>query len=86
MVKKTIINRTCKRVINTSDDANILVYQEAEIEAEELVTHEEIESNANSVEFGEVPEMVEVTQTGEKMNAYTGEISVERYTSRSICC
>lgn len=60
MAKKTVINRACKKFLNSSDDSSLMmqhINNENEIDEEELI-EEEIENNANSevidVEFNEV--------------------------------
>jgi len=50
MAKKTVINRACKRAINSSDDSNLMINafnEPGEVQAEQEV-QEEIEENANS--------------------------------------
>lgn len=50
MAKKTVINRACKRAINSSDDSNLMIdafNEPGNIKAEEKAK-EEIEKNANS--------------------------------------
>lgn len=49
MCKKTVINKACKYIINSSDDRNILVKfaKEAETEVLESEVEEEIKQNAN---------------------------------------
>ena len=64
MAKKSVINRTCKMYINSSDDSSLLVQHAKETDEElideELLIKEEIAENANSeiidVEYQEVPD------------------------------
>ncbi len=58
MAKKTVINRACKRFVNTSDDSDILIesinrtneYREEDIiESTQAEVKEEIKENANSI-------------------------------------
>ena len=60
MAKKTVINRACKRFVNTSDDSDILIetinrtneYKETDvIEETKTEVKEEIKENANTVEL-----------------------------------
>lgn len=58
MAKKTVINRACKRFVNTSDDSDVLIesinrtneYREEDIiETTQAEVKEEIKENANSI-------------------------------------
>lgn len=73
MAKKTVINRTCKMYLNSSDDSSLIMQHaqrsdEEEID-EELLIKEEVAENANSeiidVEYHEVDEdeTIEVAET-----------------------
>ena len=50
MCKKTVINRACKPIINSSDDSNLVVRMAKETDAEfaEAEVAQEIEENANT--------------------------------------
>ena len=49
MAKKTVINRACKAIINTSDDSTLLMkaYRETDADIAEAEAQEEIQANAN---------------------------------------
>lgn len=76
MCIKTVINRICKPIINSSSDSNIVAKFAAQTDAEfkELDVQEEIEENANKqvidispaqdVEFGDESDVVEVVEEG----------------------
>lgn len=58
MCKKTVINRACKSVINSSDDANLYDEDQPATEAAEEAVTVEIHSNANQTEISmEEPEL-----------------------------
>lgn len=74
MAKKTVINRLCKMIGNTSTDGNISEISDRLDEAAEvdMVAEDvayEIESNANTVDFEEVVEPQEAEQVPEFMSA-----------------
>lgn len=60
MAKKTVINRTCKMYLNSSDDSNLVIehFYRTDESAEEAQIQEEIDENANQetidVEFTEL--------------------------------
>jgi len=62
MAKKTVINRTCKMYLNSSDDSNLVIehFYRTDESAEEAQIQEEIDENANQetidVEFTEPEE------------------------------
>jgi len=66
MAKKTVINRTCKMYLNSSDDSSLIMHHaqrsDEEIDEEELIK-EEVTENANSeyidVEYEEVEDQQE---------------------------
>ncbi|HBI6905073.1 TPA: recombinase RecT [Clostridium perfringens] len=71
MAKKTVINRACKRFVNTSDDSDVLIesinrtneYREEDIiETTQAEVKEEIKENANSIPL-DLNEDVPVTKT-----------------------
>ena len=69
MAKKTVISRTCKMLMDTSDDSDLVAQNvvESDMRAEEAQTAEEISQNANKVplepEFSEVdPDTGEVKE------------------------
>ena len=73
MAKKTVINRACKRFVNTSDDSDILIesinrtneYREEDIiETTQAEVKEEIKENANSIPL-DLNEDVPATQVKE---------------------
>lgn len=73
MAKKTVINRACKRFVNTSDDSDILIesinrtneYREEDIiESTQAEVKEEIKENANSIPL-DLNEDTPVTQVKE---------------------
>lgn len=51
MAKKTVINRLCKRIMNTTDDSNLVIqaFQNSDEDRTEKLIHEEIAANANKV-------------------------------------
>lgn len=65
MAKRTVINRTCKMYLNTSDDSGLVMHHfyRSDDSIEEAQIQQEIEQNANAevidVEFEEVTEEVE---------------------------
>lgn len=67
MAKKTVVNRACKSIINTSDDESLIIraYRNTEADIAEAEAQEEIAENANSqpivvdVETGEVSNTTE---------------------------
>ena len=72
MAKKTVINRLCKLIGNTSTDGNISEISDRLDEAAEvdMVAEDvayEIESNANQVDFGEVVEPQDEQETPDFM-------------------
>lgn len=70
MCKKTVVNRATKKLINTSDDSNLLagMYEEAAVDAAEAEALNEIDDNANAApiempeSFGIDPDTGEVTE------------------------
>lgn len=76
MCIKTVINRICKPIINSSSDSNIVAKFAAQTDAEfkELDVQEEIEENANkqvidvspaqNVEYDDDPDVIEVVEEG----------------------
>jgi recombination protein RecT len=68
MAKKTVINRACKKFMNSSDDSSLVMQHinRADDVAEEAQLEEEIKNNANGeiidVEFEERPESKELPQ------------------------
>jgi recombination protein RecT len=71
MAKKTVINRACKKFMNSSDDSSVLMQHinRAEEVAEEAQLEEEIKNNANGeiidIEFEERTETTDVFQNEE---------------------
>ncbi|SET95400.1 recombination protein RecT [Salinibacillus kushneri] len=65
MAKKTVINRACKKFINSSDDGSLLInhFNQTDEAAEEAKAQQEINENANSeyidIEASEVNEQQE---------------------------
>lgn len=51
MAKKTVINRACKSIINSSGDDSLLItaYQQTEADIAEAEAQEEIKANANTI-------------------------------------
>lgn len=77
MAKKTVINRACKKLLNSSDDSSLLsseIKNRDNRQRKEILDAEE-ETNANQelLEFEEVPEIKEVAQTRENENATSFE-------------
>ncbi|MBO0959532.1 recombinase RecT [Neobacillus sp. MM2021_6] len=74
MAKKTVINRACKKFMNSSDDSSLVMQHinRAEDAAEEAQLEEEIKNNANGeiidVEFEERPDQQEQIQEPESQN------------------
>ncbi len=68
MCKKTVVNRLCKKIINTSDDSNLVVKAAKETEAEtiEYEVEEEIQQNANKETIDIAPEEFEVLDAEEE--------------------
>ncbi|MBT2727870.1 recombinase RecT [Bacillus sp. ISL-75] len=68
MAKKTVINRACKKFMNSSDDSSLVMQHinRADDVAEEAQLEEEIKNNANGeiidVEFEERPDLQELPQ------------------------
>ncbi|MCR6516294.1 recombinase RecT [Clostridium sp. LY3-2] len=73
MAKKTVINRACKRFVNTSDDSDVLIesinrtgeYSEEDIiENTQAEVKEEIKENANSIplDLDDETEIIEVDE------------------------
>lgn len=62
MAKKTVINRACKKFLNSSDDSSLVMkhFNRADESASEAQIEEEIQQNANGdiidVEYSEAPE------------------------------
>lgn len=62
MAKKTVINRACKKFLNSSDDSSLIIhhFNRADEAAEEAKIQEEISHNANTeiidVEYEDAPE------------------------------
>lgn len=74
MAKKTVINRLCKLIGNTSTDGNISEISDRldEVADVDMVAEDvayEIENNANQVDFSEVSEPQETEQIPEFMSA-----------------
>lgn len=74
MAKKTVINRLCKLIGNTSTDGNISEISDRldEVAEVDMVAEDvayEIESNANTVDFEEVVEPQKAEQVPEFMSA-----------------
>ena len=70
MSKKTVINRLCKRILNTTDDSNLILqaFRNSDEERTEKIVHEEVASNANKV-----PLNVDM-ETGEVIDADYREV------------
>ena len=68
MAKKTVINRTCKIYLNSSDDSNLVIehFNQTDESAQEAQIQEEIDENANQ-------EMIDVDYT--EVEDETDEIS-----------
>ena len=68
MAKKTVINRTCKMYLNSSDDSNLVIehFNQTDESAQEAQIQEEIDENANQ-------EMIDVDYT--EVEDETDEIS-----------
>lgn len=51
MAKKTVVNRACKTIINSSDDSNlvILAYNNTNDDIEDARAQEEVDNNANKI-------------------------------------
>lgn len=75
MAKKTVINRACKAIINSSDDGSLLIkaYRETDDAVQEAAVEAEIAENANMIEVdidtdtGEVIEDVVETDEAEQV-------------------
>ncbi|CUB44744.1 MULTISPECIES: recombinase RecT [Bacillus] len=69
MAKKTVINRACKRFLNSSDDESLLMntIQKSDDTAIEEATKAEIEENANSEVLDMQYEEVSETQSGDEL-------------------
>ncbi|MEG0650444.1 MAG: RecT family recombinase [Oscillospiraceae bacterium] len=67
MCKKTVINRTCKPIINASDDGSLLIktIKKAEQDIEYAAVNDEIEQNANVIEINDYDVDID---SGEVMN------------------
>lgn len=65
MAKRTIINRTCKNFINSSDDSSLIIehFKNQDSEIKEAEVAEEIEDNANTEYFD--AQYTEVNDDGE---------------------
>lgn len=73
MAKKTVINRLCKLIGNTSTDGNIAEISDRldEMESVDMIAEDvnyDIEQNANTVEFTEVVEAEVIEETPDFMN------------------
>ena len=68
MCKKTVINKACKPIIDSSDDSNLIVRyaKQTDDERDAAEVDAEVQENANKVEadFTEVPDSID-PQTGE---------------------
>jgi recombination protein RecT len=69
MCKKTVINRVCKHVINSSDDSNLIMLHEriAEESTQDAKLTEQIQENSGAVE-------IDATPPAEVVDQETGEI------------
>ncbi|WP_411955121.1 recombinase RecT [Alkalibacillus sp. S2W] len=62
MAKKTVINRACKKFINSSDDGSLVInhFNQTDEAVEEAQLEQELEQNANSeiidIEYNEAPQ------------------------------
>ncbi|NIK12843.1 recombinase RecT [Alkalibacillus almallahensis] len=62
MAKKTVINRACKKFINSSDDGSLVInhFNQTDEAVEEAQLEQELEQNANSeiidIEYNETPQ------------------------------
>lgn len=72
MAKRTVINRTCKMYLNTSDDSSLVMhhFHRTDEAIEEAQIQEEIEQNANAeaidIEYEDVTENVEEEQVSQE--------------------
>ena len=75
MCRKTVINKACKYIINSSDDRNILVKfaKETETELAEAEVEEEIKQNANKEVIDIEPENITVEDEEPKAASQTQE-------------
>lgn len=62
MAKKTVINRACKSIINSSGDDSLLIeaYHQTESDITEAEVQEEIETKANTIVINEFEETAEL--------------------------
>jgi len=62
MAKKTVINRACKSIINSSGDDSLLIeaYRQTESDITEAEVQEEIETKANTIVIDEFEETAEL--------------------------
>lgn len=67
MMKKTVINKACKTIINSSDDSGIMISKKLDNEAHEIAVESEIQEQANSV-------MIDIDDTPIKIDSDTGEV------------
>ncbi|MGL6186054.1 MAG: recombinase RecT [Clostridium chrysemydis] len=88
MAKKTVINRACKRFVNTSDDSDTLIesinrtseYREEDIiENTQAEVKEEIKENANSIplDLEDETEIIEAVEVKEVESNETNEIEID---------
>ena len=63
MCKRTVINKACKIIINSSDDSNLIIkhYNQADVIAAEAEAKERIEAEANTIMIDENGEVIDIT-------------------------
>lgn len=85
MCKRTVINKACKAIINSSDDSNLIIqaYKETEAELAEALAREEIEENANKTEIyidnetGEIITENDESDTPETPDEVTEQVTID---------
>ncbi|MGN1133340.1 MAG: recombinase RecT [Oscillospiraceae bacterium] len=74
MMKKTVVNKACKYIINSSDDSSIMIAQKIEDEVKQAAVEDEVQEKANSVVIDIEDNPVSIdTETGEVKENVTQE-------------
>lgn len=74
MMKKTVTNKACKVIINSSDDSNVMISRQLDSQVHEMAVEAEVQENANTVtvDIDDEPSKVD-TNTGEVIEQSTEE-------------
>lgn len=77
MMKKTVTNKACKTIINSSDDNSVIISRELDSQAHEIAVEAEIQEKANSV-------TIDIDDSPALVDSNTGEVIQEEPTENNV--